>query len=210
MVGDGILNATLRSPVPLNDNEWHFVQAEINVKLARIKVDYQPWAVRRFPGQTFVTMQFTHPLLVGRLLQCKETHFEFEQCHHPRTTFNLQFCLCIPVNFPTGAANRTLRPFLGCLRGLRMNGVPIDLESKVNEEQGIRRNCTGQCLNATIPCRNSGQCIEGYASYTCDCNNTAFDGFYCHKGESGLKLFHELQLKMFCGGAFLLIFDTIW
>lgn len=66
-----------------------------------------------------------------------------------------------------------------------MNGVPVDLESKVNEDQGIRRNCTGQCLNATIPCRNSGQCIEGYASYTCDCNNTAFDGFYCHKGESG-------------------------
>uniref|UniRef100_A0A8C4HHA6 Contactin associated protein 1 n=1 Tax=Dicentrarchus labrax TaxID=13489 RepID=A0A8C4HHA6_DICLA len=144
MVGDGIINVTLHSPVPLNDNEWHFVQAEINVKLARIKVDYQPWAVRRFPGQTFVTMKFTHPLLVG-------------------------------------SANRTLRPFLGCLRGLRMNGVPLDLEGKVNEEQGIRRNCTGQCLNATIPCRNSGQCIEGYASYTCDCNNTAFDGFYCHK-----------------------------
>uniref|UniRef100_A0A3B5MS93 Contactin associated protein 1 n=1 Tax=Xiphophorus couchianus TaxID=32473 RepID=A0A3B5MS93_9TELE len=141
MVGDGILNVTLRSPVPLNDNEWHFVQAEINAKLARIKVDYQPWAVRRFPGQTFVTMKFTHPVLV----------------------------------------NRTLRPFLGCLRGLRMNGVPLDLEGKVNEEQGIRRNCTGQCLNTTIPCRNSGQCIEGYAAYTCDCNNTAFDGFYCHK-----------------------------
>lgn len=67
MVGDGILNVTLKSPVPLNDNEWHFVQAEINVKLARIKVDYQPWAVKRFPGQTFVTMKFTHPLLVGRL-----------------------------------------------------------------------------------------------------------------------------------------------
>lgn len=72
MVGDGILNATLRSPVPLNDNEWHFVQAEINVKLARIKVDYQPWAVRRFPGQTFVTMKFTHPLLVGRLFDLNQ------------------------------------------------------------------------------------------------------------------------------------------
>ena len=66
MVGDGILNVTLRSPMPLNDNEWHFVQAEINVKLARIKVDWQPWAVRRFPGQTFVTMEFSHPILVGR------------------------------------------------------------------------------------------------------------------------------------------------
>uniref|UniRef100_A0A3Q2Y8E5 Contactin associated protein 1 n=1 Tax=Hippocampus comes TaxID=109280 RepID=A0A3Q2Y8E5_HIPCM len=143
MVGDGIQNVTLRSPVPLNDNEWHFVQAEINVKLARIKVDYQPWTVKRFPSQTFVTMNFTNPLVVSR--------------------------------------NRTQKPFLGCLRGLRLNGVPLDLEGKVDEEKGIRRNCTGQCLNATIPCRNSGQCIEGYASYTCDCNNTAFDGFYCHK-----------------------------
>lgn len=67
MVGDGILNVTLKSPVPLNDNEWHFVQAELNVKLARIKVDYQPWTVKRFPGQTFVSMKFTNPLLVGRL-----------------------------------------------------------------------------------------------------------------------------------------------
>ena len=67
MVGDGILNVTLHSPVPLNDNEWHYVQAELNVKVARIKVDYQPWAIKRFPGQTFVTMKFTHPLLIGML-----------------------------------------------------------------------------------------------------------------------------------------------
>uniref|UniRef100_A0A8C6TPX5 Contactin associated protein 1 n=1 Tax=Neogobius melanostomus TaxID=47308 RepID=A0A8C6TPX5_9GOBI len=142
MVGDGILNVTHRSPVPLNDNEWHFVQAELNVKVARIKVDWQPWTVRRFPGQTF---SYYHEIK----------------------------WVC--------AANKTHRPFLGCLRGLRLNGVPYDLEGKVNEEQGIRRNCSGQCVNATIPCRNSGQCIEGYASYWCDCNNTAFDGFYCHK-----------------------------
>ncbi|KAG9350159.1 hypothetical protein JZ751_026512 [Albula glossodonta] len=118
MVGDGIINVTLRSPMPLNDDEWHFVQAEINVKGARLKVDYQPWAVRQFPGQTSVTMKFTQPLLV---------------------------------------------------------------EGKANEKEGVRVNCTGQCLNTTLPCRNSGRCMEGYASYYCDCNNTAFDGFYCHK-----------------------------
>lgn len=81
MVGDGIVNVTLKSPVPLNDNEWHFVQAEINVKLARIKVDYQPWAVRRFPGQTFVTMQFTHPILVGRL-QVQKVVFKKNECNY--------------------------------------------------------------------------------------------------------------------------------
>ncbi|XP_030649349.1 contactin-associated protein 1 [Chanos chanos] len=144
MVGDGIRNVTLRSPRPLNDNEWHYVEAEINVKRARLKVDFLPPAIHKFPMQTYITMKFTQPLLVG-------------------------------------AANHTLRPFLGCLRGLRLNGVPVDLEGKVDERLGIRRNCTGACLNASIPCRNGGQCIDGYASYTCDCNNTAFDGFYCHK-----------------------------
>lgn len=83
MVGDGILNVTLKSPVPLNDNEWHFVQAEINVKLARIKVDYQPWAVRRFPGQTFVTMTFTHPLLVGRLCDISDLKRAYLQFIYP-------------------------------------------------------------------------------------------------------------------------------
>ncbi|XP_036408299.1 contactin-associated protein 1-like [Megalops cyprinoides] len=148
MVGDGIINVTHRSPQPLNDDEWHYVQAEINVKGARLKVDYQPWAVRRFPGQTYVTMKFTQPLLVG-------------------------------------AAKDRLRAYLGCLRGLRMNGVPLDLEGKANEAEGIRLNCTGQCLNATLPCRNGGRCMEGYASYYCDCNNTAFDGYYCHKDIGG-------------------------
>uniref|UniRef100_A0AAR2LC69 Contactin associated protein 1 n=1 Tax=Pygocentrus nattereri TaxID=42514 RepID=A0AAR2LC69_PYGNA len=149
MVGDGIRNVTLRTPKALNDNEWHYVEAEINAKMARLKVDFFPPAIHKFPGQTYINMQFTQPLLVG-------------------------------ANTVLGAANHTLRPFLGCLRGLRMNGVPVDLEGKVDERNGIRRNCTGACLNASIPCRNGGQCIDGYASYTCDCNNTAFDGYYCH------------------------------
>uniref|UniRef100_A0AAY4C0P2 Contactin associated protein 1 n=1 Tax=Denticeps clupeoides TaxID=299321 RepID=A0AAY4C0P2_9TELE len=144
MVGDGIQNVTLRSPRPLNDNEWHYVEAEINVKMARLKVDFLPQAILKFPGQTYVALQFTQPFLVG-------------------------------------AANHTLRPYLGCLRGLRLNGLPLDLEGKVDEKMGIRRNCTGACLNASVPCRNGGQCIDGYADYSCDCNNTAFDGFYCHK-----------------------------
>lgn len=86
MVGDGILNATLHSPVPLNDNEWHFVQAELNVKLARIKVDYQPWAVKRFPPQTFITMKFTHPLIVGRF---PEVYLEISKYKNDTNEINL-------------------------------------------------------------------------------------------------------------------------
>ncbi|MBN3323539.1 CNTP1 protein, partial [Atractosteus spatula] len=147
-VGDGIINVTLKSPWHLNDDEWHHVKAEINVKLARLKVDYQPWAVRRFPPQTYVTMEFTKPLFVG-------------------------------------AAEHKLRAYLGCLRGLRMNGVTLDLEGKVSDKEGIRLNCTGQCLNATVPCRNGGRCVEKYGHYLCDCNSTAFEGFYCSKDIGG-------------------------
>lgn len=65
MVGDGIRNVTLRTTKPLNDNEWHYVEAEINVKMARLKVDFYPPAIHKFPGQTYISMQFTQPLLVG-------------------------------------------------------------------------------------------------------------------------------------------------
>ncbi|MGH0142977.1 UNVERIFIED_CONTAM: hypothetical protein FKN15_017291 [Acipenser sinensis] len=148
-VGDGIINATLKSPSPLNDDQWHFVKAEINVKMARIKVDEQPWVVRRFPSQSYVNLVFTKPLLVG-------------------------------------AAEYKMRGFLGCLRGLRMNGVTLNLEGKVNELEGIKYNCSGHCWNTSeVLCRNAGRCVEKYSTYLCDCNETAFDGLYCHKDIGG-------------------------
>ncbi|RXM35586.1 Contactin-associated protein 1, partial [Acipenser ruthenus] len=148
-VGDGIINATLKSPTPLNDDQWHFVKAEINVKMARIKVDEQPWVVRRFPSQSYVNLVFTKPLLVG-------------------------------------AAEYKMRGFLGCLRGLRMNGVTLNLEGKVNELEGIKYNCSGHCWNTSeVLCRNAGRCVEKYSTYLCDCNETAFDGLYCHKDIGG-------------------------
>ncbi|MGH0166427.1 UNVERIFIED_CONTAM: hypothetical protein FKN15_050787 [Acipenser sinensis] len=150
-VGDGIINATLKSPNPLNDDQWHFVKAEINVKMARIKVDEQPWVVRRFPSQSYVNLVFTKPLLVG-------------------------------------AAEYKMRGFLGCLRGLRMNGVTLNLEGKVNELEGIKYNCSGHCWNTSeVLCRNAGRCVEKYSTYLCDCNETAFDGLYCHKGSLDLR-----------------------
>ncbi|MBN3286888.1 CNTP1 protein, partial [Polyodon spathula] len=148
-VGDGIINATLKSPTPLNDDQWHFVKAEINVKMARIKVDELPWVVRRFPSQSYVNLVFTKPLLVG-------------------------------------AAEYKMRGFLGCLRGLRMNGVTLNLEGKVNESEGIKYNCSGHCWNTSqVLCRNGGRCVEKYSTYLCDCNETAFDGLYCHKDIGG-------------------------
>ncbi|XP_051792340.1 contactin-associated protein 1 isoform X1 [Erpetoichthys calabaricus] len=143
-VGDGIDNVTFRSSFPLNNDEWHYVKAEINAKLARIKVDNMTWVVRRFPPHTYISMEFNKPLLVG-------------------------------------AAENKVQGFLGCLRGLRMNGVTLDLEGKANDKEGIKQNCTGFCWNPKVPCRNAGRCIERYSAYECDCNNTAYDGMFCHR-----------------------------
>ncbi|NWY07509.1 CNTP1 protein, partial [Nothoprocta ornata] len=64
-VGNGYENLTVRSPVPWNDDEWHQVKAELNVKLARLRVDKLPWVVRPAPPQSFVHLRFDRPLYVG-------------------------------------------------------------------------------------------------------------------------------------------------
>ncbi|KAJ8377239.1 hypothetical protein AAFF_G00264670 [Aldrovandia affinis] len=174
-VGDGLANVTFRSPTALNDDRWHRVRAEINVKAARLSVDTGPWVVRRFPEQTYITMEFTQPLLVG-------------------------------------AAEHKVRAYLGCLRGLRMNGEALDLGGKVNVREGVRPDCAGRCVNPAPMCRNGGRCVEGYASYSCDCNNTAFEGLYCHKDigayfEAGSWLRYDIQREpitdeaLWAGGA---------
>ncbi|CAG02805.1 unnamed protein product, partial [Tetraodon nigroviridis] len=163
--------------VVIGDTNRTGSEARFTVGPLRCHGDRNIWNTIAFVKPTYITFPTFRPGSTADI----SFHFKTYRDHGvflENSDDQLRNFIRIELN---SAANRTLRPFLGCLRGLRMNGVPLDLEGKVNEEQGIRRNCTGQCLNATIPCRNSGQCIEGYASYTCDCNNTAFDGFYCHK-----------------------------
>ncbi|OCT62732.1 contactin-associated protein 1 [Xenopus laevis] len=159
-IGNGIENVTVKSPFKLNDNEWHQVKAEMNVKLARLKVDIQPWAIRKFPLQTYLNMTYDQPLYVG-------------------------------------TAEHKLKPFLGCLRALRMNGVTLDLEGKANETLGVRTNCTGYCEKPRLECQNGGRCVERYSHYTCDCNGTGFEGPFCTRDigayfESGTWLRHGI------------------
>ncbi|XP_053217891.1 contactin-associated protein 1 [Podarcis raffonei] len=142
-IGNGDENLTVHRDMPYNDNEWHEVRVEINVKLARMRVDRMPWVVRAAPPQTFIHMNLTKPLYVG-------------------------------------AAEYYLRPFLGCLRGLRMNGVALNLEGKANETEGVLVNCTGHCRNPLVPCRNYGTCLEAYSHYTCNCSVSAFEGPFCN------------------------------
>uniref|UniRef100_A0A8C8R524 Contactin associated protein 1 n=1 Tax=Pelusios castaneus TaxID=367368 RepID=A0A8C8R524_9SAUR len=147
-IGNGDENLTVRSLMPFNDDEWHQVKAEINVKLARLRVDKLPWVVRMAPPQSYVRLEFDRPLYVG-------------------------------------SAEYRLRPFLGCLRALRLNGVTLNLEGKANETEGVRVNCTGYCEHPRVPCQNSGLCVERYSHYTCNCSLSAFDGPFCNHDIGG-------------------------
>lgn len=48
-----------------NDDEWHLVRAEINVKQARLRVDHRPWVLRPMPLQTYIWLEYDQPLYVG-------------------------------------------------------------------------------------------------------------------------------------------------
>ncbi|XP_040293573.1 contactin-associated protein 1 [Bufo bufo] len=159
-IGNGHENVTVKYPFPLNDNEWHEVKAEMNVKLARLKVDKMPWVIRNFPFQTYLNTSYDRPLYVG-------------------------------------SADYRMKPYIGCLRGLRMNGVTLDLEGKANETIGVRTNCTGHCENPQMECQNGARCIERYSHYMCDCNGTGYEGPFCTRDigayfEAGVWLRHNI------------------
>lgn len=65
-VGNGDENLTVHSDdFEFNDDEWHLVRAEINVKQARLRVDHRPWVLRPMPLQTYIWMEYDQPLYVG-------------------------------------------------------------------------------------------------------------------------------------------------
>lgn len=65
-VGNGDENLTVHSDdFEFNDDEWHLVRAEINVKQARLRVDHRPWVLRPMPLQTYIWLEYDQPLYVG-------------------------------------------------------------------------------------------------------------------------------------------------
>ncbi|XP_059494877.1 contactin-associated protein 1 isoform X3 [Stegostoma tigrinum] len=143
-VGDGPEELQVESETPLNDDAWHFLEAEINVKFARLRLDESPWRLREAPPQSYVSLKLDRPLFIG-------------------------------------AAEYRLNAFFGCLRGLRMNGVILNLEKEANVTEGVNAGCVGECGSTGVLCQNGGRCVERYSTYSCDCNSSAFDGMYCHK-----------------------------
>ncbi|TWW73428.1 contactin-associated protein-like 2b [Takifugu flavidus] len=77
------------------------------------------------------------------------------------------------------------RGFLGCMRALKINGVPFNLKAKAEMSPGVSPGCQGHCSSYGTHCQNGGMCVEKYNGYTCDCSLTAYDGPFCTEDVGG-------------------------
>uniref|UniRef100_A0A672V786 Contactin associated protein family member 5 n=1 Tax=Strigops habroptila TaxID=2489341 RepID=A0A672V786_STRHB len=64
-VGNGPREATVQSPTPLNDNQWHYVRAERNLKQTSLQVDSLPKKVLEAPAEGHFRLQLNSQLFVG-------------------------------------------------------------------------------------------------------------------------------------------------
>uniref|UniRef100_A0A672M994 Contactin associated protein like 3 n=1 Tax=Sinocyclocheilus grahami TaxID=75366 RepID=A0A672M994_SINGR len=64
-VGNGPLEVKVETPAALNDERWHHVRAERNVKEASLYVDHHPGAVQKAPADGHIHLQLNSQLFVG-------------------------------------------------------------------------------------------------------------------------------------------------
>uniref|UniRef100_A0A3B5N0G8 Contactin associated protein like 3 n=1 Tax=Xiphophorus couchianus TaxID=32473 RepID=A0A3B5N0G8_9TELE len=64
-VGNGPLEVKVESTVPLNDNRWHRVRAERNIKEASLRLDDLPVATQEAPADGHVHLQLNSQLFIG-------------------------------------------------------------------------------------------------------------------------------------------------
>uniref|UniRef100_H0WNX4 Uncharacterized protein n=1 Tax=Otolemur garnettii TaxID=30611 RepID=H0WNX4_OTOGA len=64
-VGNGPCEVTVQSPTPFNDNRWHQVRAERNVKGASLQVDRLPQKIQHAPVDGHIRLQLNSQLFIG-------------------------------------------------------------------------------------------------------------------------------------------------
>lgn len=66
-VGNGPAVLSVKSPLSLNDRQWHYMRAERNAKEASLQVDQLPFRFLEAPADRHVRLQLSSQLSVGRL-----------------------------------------------------------------------------------------------------------------------------------------------
>lgn len=81
-MGNGPVELSVRSAMPLNNNQWHRVEAERNVKEAVLRLDKVYRDVRQAPPHGHTRLQLFSQLFIG-----KNTKYLMQVSHHTS-------CLC--------------------------------------------------------------------------------------------------------------------
>lgn len=61
----------MEASVPLNDDRWHVVHAERNVKEAMLRVDDFPAAAQEAPADGHIHLQLNSQLFIGEKKRCE-------------------------------------------------------------------------------------------------------------------------------------------
>ncbi|TKS79391.1 Contactin-associated protein-like 4 [Collichthys lucidus] len=77
-VGNGPLEVRVESSAPLNDNRWHRVRAERNIKEASLRLDELPAATQEAPADGHFHLQLNSQLFIGE----EEIRVDREQLPH--------------------------------------------------------------------------------------------------------------------------------
>ncbi|XP_077143426.1 neurexin-2-beta isoform X15 [Ranitomeya variabilis] len=94
--------------------------------------------------------------------------------------------------------------FVGCIRDLFVDGKSRDIRrlSEVSGAAGVAPFCTREtqrhCTNS--PCRNGGQCREGWNRFICDCVGTGYLGDTCEREAAVLSYDGSMYLKVLLPG----------
>lgn len=67
VVGGEQVELNVHSPVPLNDDKWHRIEAEKNIKEAVLQLNGQYREVRPTSSQGHIKLEFYSELYVGKL-----------------------------------------------------------------------------------------------------------------------------------------------
>ncbi|KAG8125220.1 hypothetical protein E2320_020831, partial [Naja naja] len=158
-VGNGPVEVMVQSPMPLNDNQWHSVHAERNLRETSLQVDNFPKKTLEAPAEGHFRLQLNSQLFVG------------------------SFTLLIPE---TGASASKQKGFMGCIRSLHLNGQKFDLEERAKVTPGVKPGCSGHCSSYGNICQNGGKCVEKPNGYLCDCTNSPYEGPFCREEVSAV------------------------
>ena len=125
-VGNGPLDVGVESSVPLNDDRWHRVRAERNVKEASLRVDELPVATQEAPADGHFHLQLNSQLFIGE----DKLHVDSFLIHSSLGGFEV---ICVSEAFvslsPSLQSIRTTLAYFECTVSLQLICVSVVVPS---------------------------------------------------------------------------------